>query len=127
MRGAQRRSNVARDRRARDASRHCENSNQLGLVWWTNEHGWKRGLRVETVTPPQDVITACETIAERAGIDVGGIESMIDDRDGRRVYYDINALSNFVADAPRVVGFDPWERFVDYLVARAARREAVAA
>ena len=31
---------------------------------------------------------------------MGGIESMIDDRDGQRVYYDINALSNFVADAP---------------------------
>ena len=27
----------------------------------------------------------------------------------------MNALSNFVADAPNVVGFDPWARFVDYL------------
>jgi hypothetical protein len=40
---------------------------------------------------------------------------MIDDRDGSRVYYDINALSNFVADAPRVIGFDPHERLVDFL------------
>ena len=37
-----------------------------------------------------------------AGIEVGGVEYMIDDRDGQRYYYDINALSNFVADAPRV-------------------------
>ena len=36
---------------------------------------------------------------QAAGIDVGGIEYMIDDRDGQRLYYDINALSNFVADA----------------------------
>ena len=84
----------------------------------------RRGLRVEAVTPPDDVITACERIARAAGIDVGGIESMIDDRDGQRVYYDINALSNFVADAPRVIGFDPHARLVDFLETQlaAARR-----
>jgi hypothetical protein len=43
---------------------------------------------------------------------------MIDDRDGRIVYYDINALSNFVADATNVVGFDPFVRLVDYLQQR---------
>jgi hypothetical protein len=50
-----------------------------------------------------------------SGIEVGGIEYMIDDRDGSLVYYDVNALSNFVADAPRVVGFDPFARLADYL------------
>jgi hypothetical protein len=54
---------------------------------------------------------------------VGGIEYLIDDRDGRRYVYDINALSNFVADAPNVVGFDPFERLVDYLDARLAGRD----
>jgi hypothetical protein len=44
---------------------------------------------------------------------------MIDDRDGQRYYYDINALSNFVADAPNVVGLDPWVPLVDYLEQRA--------
>ena len=83
----------------------------------------RRGLRVETVTPPPEVIEACERIARAAGIDVGGIESMIDDRDGSRVYYDINALSNFVADAPRVIGFDPHARLVDFLEAQLARAQ----
>ena len=32
------------------------------------------------------------------GIEVGGVEYFVDDRDGRRYYYDINALSNFVAE-----------------------------
>ena len=50
-----------------------------------------------------------------AGIEVGGVEYIVDDRDGQRYYYDINALSNFVADAPRVVGFDPFVRLVDFL------------
>ena len=75
----------------------------------------KNGLRVEGYTPPDDVIAAVERIMQASGIDVGGIEYMIDDRDGSLVYYDINALSNFVADAPRVVGFDPFARLADYL------------
>ena len=56
-----------------------------------------------------------ERLARAAGIDVGGIEYMTDDRDGRLYFYDINALSNFVADAPRVVGFDPFARLADWL------------
>ena len=74
-------------------------------------------MRVEACTPPASVIDAVERIMQAAGIDVGGIEYMIDDRDGSLVYYDINALSNFVADAPRVVGFDPFAKLADYLEA----------
>jgi D-alanine-D-alanine ligase-like ATP-grasp enzyme len=80
----------------------------------------KSGMKVEGFTPPAEVVQACERIMQTAGIDVGGIEYMIDDRDGRMVYYDINALSNFVADAVNVVGFDPFARLVDYLQARAS-------
>jgi glutathione synthase/RimK-type ligase-like ATP-grasp enzyme len=80
----------------------------------------KRGLRVEAAQPSPEVIAQVERIARRAGIDIGGIELLVDDRDGRHYFYDINALSNFVADAPRVVGFDPWVTFVDYLERRVA-------
>lgn len=79
----------------------------------------KTGLKVEGYTPPPEVIAACEKIMQTARIDVGGIEYIIDDRDGRLLYYDINALSNFVADAVNVVGFDPFARLVDYLERRA--------
>ena len=79
----------------------------------------KTGMKVEAFTPPPDVISACERIMQTAGIDVGGIEYMTDERDGSMVYYDINALSNFVADAPNVIGFDPFARLVDYLEKRA--------
>ena len=75
----------------------------------------KNRMSVEGYTPPPEVISAVERIMAASGIDVGGIEYMIDDRDGTLVYYDINALSNFVADAPRVVGFDPFARLADYL------------
>jgi hypothetical protein len=75
----------------------------------------RTGLRVEGYTPPAERIAEVERIAAAAGIEVGGVEYLVDARDGRVWYYDINALSNFVADAPRVVGFDPFERLVDYL------------
>jgi hypothetical protein len=80
----------------------------------------KTGLRVEGYTPPDDVIHAVERIMQEARIEVGGVEYIIDDRDGQLYYYDINALSNFVADGPKVVGFDPFVRLVDYLEKEAA-------
>ena len=75
----------------------------------------RTGLQVEACTPPDEVIEAVERIARAAEIDVGGIEYIVDDRDGSLLYYDINALSNFVADAPRVIGFDPHARLIDFL------------
>jgi hypothetical protein len=78
----------------------------------------KTGLRVERADPPAEIIDQVERIARHIGLDVGGVEYLVDDRDGRHYFYDVNALSNFVADARRVVGFDPHERLVDYLLAR---------
>ena len=59
---------------------------------------------------------AAEAIAGAARLDVGGIEVMIDDRDGVPRFYDINALSNFVAKPLDVLGWDPHDRLVDYLI-----------
>jgi D-ala D-ala ligase C-terminus len=80
----------------------------------------KNNLRVESYTPPSEVISAVERIMRIAEIEVGGVEYIVDDRDGELLYYDINALSNFVADAPRVIGFDPYARLADYLEKEAA-------
>ena len=81
--------------------------------------GAKTGLRVEGYLPAPDVVTAVEKIFRETTIEVGGAEYMIDDRDGQLYFYDINALSNFVADSRRVIGFDPFERLVDYLIQEA--------
>jgi hypothetical protein len=80
----------------------------------------KNSLRVEAATPPDEAIADVERVMSAAGIEVGGVEYIVDDRDGRRYYYDINALSNFVADAPRVIGFDPFAKLVDFLEREAA-------
>ena len=75
----------------------------------------KAGLKVERYVPPVEAVESVERVAAAAGLDIGGVEYLIDERDGRPRFYDINALSNFVADAVRVVGFDPHARLVDYL------------
>jgi RimK-like ATP-grasp domain len=83
----------------------------------------KTGLTVESYTPPRQVIDDVELIMQTAGIEVGGIEYVIDDRNGNLLYYDINALSNFVADPMRIVGFNPYARLADYLIAEAQAHE----
>jgi glutathione synthase/RimK-type ligase-like ATP-grasp enzyme len=75
----------------------------------------KKGLRVEACTPPREIVEAVERIAARGRLDLGGVEYIVDERDGSVYFYDINALSNFVADAETIVGFDPHARLVDFL------------
>lgn len=77
--------------------------------------------------PSPDLIAAAERIAVAAGLDVGGIEVMIDDRDGTPRFYDINALSNFVAKPIDVLGWDPHERLIDYLEAEIGAARATGA
>jgi hypothetical protein len=98
----------------------CQTTNGIDLVRGACAvDAPKTGLRVEAFTPPAEIIEQVERISREAKLDVGGIEYLVDDRDGKHYFYDINALSNFVADAPNVVGFDPFERLVDYLEERA--------
>ncbi|QYE36613.1 alpha-L-glutamate ligase [Polymorphobacter sp. PAMC 29334] len=72
--------------------------------------------------PAPKLIDAAERIARAARLDVGGIEVMIDDRDGTAKFYDVNALSNFVAKPLDVLGWDPHEQLVDYLEAAIAAK-----
>jgi hypothetical protein len=80
----------------------------------------KSGLRVEGYEPPIAIRRNVEQILTSMGIQVGGVEYIVDDRDGQLYYYDVNALSNFVADATKVIGFDPFVDLVDYLLREAA-------
>lgn len=84
----------------------------------------KTGLTVEAYEPPRQVIDDVERIMEVAGIEVGGVEYVIDDKTGRQLYYDINALSNFVSDPERMIGFNPYARLADYLISEARLHEA---
>jgi hypothetical protein len=87
----------------------------------------KRALQIEAFDAPAEVVSDVLRVAAAGGLDVGGIEYLVSARDGHPYVYDINALSNFVTDAPALVGFDPHARFARWLVARAETRELVAA
>ena len=79
----------------------------------------KPTITIEAFQPPPEIVAAA--------MDVGGIEYMIDDRDGRPKFYDLNALSNFVAGPLQVLGYDPHEPFVTWLIGQIAAQAKVAA
>ena len=78
-------------------------------------------ITITAFEPPPEIVKAVEAAAQAAHLDVGGIEYMIDDRDGEARFYDLNALSNFVANPHAVLGYDPHERLVDMLQAEIAQ------
>jgi glutathione synthase/RimK-type ligase-like ATP-grasp enzyme len=78
-----------------------------------------RGLPIERYEPPDEIVEDAKRIVAAAGIDVGGVEYLVDARDGEAYFYDVNALSNFVANAPEVIGFDPFVALVVLIVERA--------
>lgn len=75
----------------------------------------KRRMHIERYEPPAAIVKQVLAIAREAYLDLGGIEYLINERDGGVYFYDINALSNFVTDAERIVGFNPYERLVDFI------------
>ncbi|THD81728.1 MAG: alpha-L-glutamate ligase [Phenylobacterium sp.] len=91
----------------------------------------KPTITISEFKPPPEIVRAVEKVAVMSGLDVGGIEYMVDDRDGTPRFYDLNAMSNFVAKPLEVLGWDPHEKLIDYLLreigARARKREGAAA
>jgi hypothetical protein len=75
----------------------------------------KKPLKIEAYTPPREVVQDAIRLVKAGHLDVGGVEYLVASRDGQPYFYDVNALSNFVSDAPTILGFDPTARFVDYL------------
>jgi hypothetical protein len=77
------------------------------------------GLTVSRFDPPAEAIETVIRLTRAAAIDIGGVEYLVSRADGRIYYYDVNATSNFVANAPALLGFDPTVRFADYISRRA--------
>jgi glutathione synthase/RimK-type ligase-like ATP-grasp enzyme len=83
------------------------------------------GIEVSRCEAPREAVEQAIALTRAAAIDVGGVEYLRSREDGRIYFYDVNATSNFVADARAVLGFDPFVPFVDYIerVARQGRSE----
>lgn len=78
-----------------------------------------RGLPIAAYSPPRAIVEEARRLVAAAGMDVGGVEYLVNERDGQHYFYDVNALSNFVADAPNVIGFNPYANLVDLILERA--------
>jgi hypothetical protein len=83
-------------------------------------------VTITRADPPAEAIAAAEAVAQASGLDVGGVEMLVDDRDGTLRFFDFNGMSNFVADAPELLGFDPHERLVDFLLDQITTRAKAA-
>lgn len=86
----------------------------------------KKALRIDAFEAPRAIVDDVLRVARAGGLDVGGVEYLVAARDGLPYVYDINALSNFVTDAPSLVGFDPHARFARWLLERAQTQERAA-
>ena len=75
----------------------------------------KPSVTISPFEPPPEIVRCVEAAAQAAHLDVGGIEYMVDERDGEPRFYDLNALSNFVANPQAVLGYDPHGKLVDLL------------
>src|SRR5204862_6051396 len=58
--------------------------------------------------PPREAVEQAIALTPAASIDVAGVEYLLAASHGRIYAYDGHATSNLVADAPRVLGFDPF-------------------
>lgn len=67
---------------------------------------------------PREAVDAGRRIAAAAGIDIGGIEYLVSEKN-ELVFYDVNANSNLRPAIAKDFGFDPFDRVVDYLIKRA--------
>ena len=74
------------------------------------------GSGIAAFDPPPEVIEKVRAVMAAADADLGGVEYLVNSADDHLYFYDFNPLSNFVADAVTVVGFDPVPRFVDFIL-----------
>jgi hypothetical protein len=70
---------------------------------------------------PAQALAWGKRIMSAGRLDVGGIE-YLEARDGRLVFYDINANSNLRPSIAQAFGFDPFERVVDFLLKKLPAR-----
>ena len=95
---------------------NVENFNYCPLGAPSGDDGDSARPGIAAFEPAADVIKKVRQALAAAGADIGGIEYLINAEDGKRYFYDINPLSNFVANAMDVIGFDPVTRFVDFIL-----------
>lgn len=71
---------------------------------------------IELFTPPDSVVEQAAAVMAAAHADVGGVEYLFDRTTGEPSFYDFNPYSNFVTGYDDELGFDPIERYLDFVL-----------
>lgn len=74
------------------------------------------GSRVRLIDPGAEVARLAASFMTSAQADVGSVEFVIDAANGQACFFDFNPYSNYIAGFDDVLGFNPIERYVDFVV-----------
>jgi len=77
---------------------------------------------IEQFTPSDDIVAKVLLIIREAEADVGGVEFLLNQKNGQPCFYDYNPYSNFVSQGEQLLGFSPEQRYVDFIKAKAQKR-----
>lgn len=75
------------------------------------------GDAIDLFRPTQAIIEASARVMAAAATDVGGVEYIIDAETGEPSFYDFNPYSNFVTGFDHDLGFNPVDRYLDFVLA----------
>ena len=74
------------------------------------------GDAIQLFTPPVTVVEAAARVMTAASTQVGGVEYILDADTGQPSFFDFNPYSNFVTGFDNELGFNPIDRYLDYLL-----------
>ena len=74
------------------------------------------GAAITLFTPSPEIVDQAAAVMTASNTDVGGVEYIIDATTGRPTFYDFNPYSNFVSGFDDQLGFDPIDRYLDFIL-----------
>lgn len=75
------------------------------------------GNAISLFTPPPEIVQAAARLMAAADTLVGGVEYILDAETGEPSFYDFNPYSNFVTGLDNQLGFNPIDRYLDFILA----------
>ncbi len=74
------------------------------------------GATIQLFTPDDIVIEQAARVMAATSTDIGGVEYIIDAVTGKPSFYDFNPYSNFVSGYDEQLGFNPIDRYLDFVL-----------
>jgi hypothetical protein len=74
------------------------------------------GSAIQLFDPPAEIVAGMQRVMTTAATHVGGAEYIVDVATGEPTFYDFNPYSNFVTGFDDQLGFNPIDRYLDFVV-----------